>query len=166
MTTDTAHPLVGVVSRTDVEAADPTSTLNVLSRLLESPEIAKNYHERVDIAFHGYDHDRRELFEIPEVREFVARLDASFPYWLFFLSKHSTGLQALAFCFLPPFLPEEAKRSVWPQRLSDLVARRWGPALTGLAANLGYTHTEIDNMMTDAGHYFLEGPRLPYEPTT
>jgi hypothetical protein len=52
---------------------------------MQSPESAKEFFERVDIAFHGYDHDSRELFEIPDVRAHANQLDEQFPFWLFFL---------------------------------------------------------------------------------
>jgi hypothetical protein len=84
----------------------------------------REYRERVDIAFRGYDADSRELCEIPDVRRFVANLDESFPYWLYFLSREHPGLQALAFRFLPPCLTEQAQRTIWPQRLTELVERR------------------------------------------
>ena len=73
--------------------------------------------ERVEISFHGYDHTPQELFEIPEVRNFVYQLDEQFPFWLFFLSKRHLGLQCLLFCFLPPFLTEDARSRIFPERI-------------------------------------------------
>jgi len=64
--------LLVVVSKQDVLAANTEPTLQVLSQLLVSAETVRRYRERVDIAFHGYETDHRELFEIPEVRSFVA----------------------------------------------------------------------------------------------
>src|SRR5688572_18601890 len=117
-------PVVIVVDRNDVQQDDISSTLNRLNRFVESPETTLLYRERVDIVFHGYDADHRELSEIPEVRQFVAEINGVFPYWLFFLTRESSGLQALAFCFLPPYLTPEAQRQIWPQRLDELVERR------------------------------------------
>jgi hypothetical protein len=54
-----------------------------LSTLMASPEHALKLFERVDIAFHGYDTVQWEIFEIPEVRAYVNRLDEQFPYGLF-----------------------------------------------------------------------------------
>jgi hypothetical protein len=157
------EPLVVIVRRHDVEAGNTASTLRVLSRLLAGVATVREYRERVDIAFQGYDTDSRELFEIPEVRRFVAALDDSFPYWLYFLTRESTGLQALAFCFLPPYLTEEAQRTIWPQRLAELVGRRWGPAFADLAAKTGWSEADAAHMLATAGHYFLEGPRRGFD---
>lgn len=152
-------PLIIVVGRNDVEAGDLQPTLQVLMGLLSDATTMRQYREGVDIAFHGYDADPRELFEIPEVRGFVAALDGAFPYWLYFLSREYTGLQAIAFCFLPPYLKEEARQRIWPQRLTELVERRWAPAAVDLATKAGWTATDIDQLFTTAAHYFLEGPR-------
>lgn len=48
-------PLVVVVDRSDVEMGDIQPTVRVLSRLLADAETVREYRERVDIAFHGYD---------------------------------------------------------------------------------------------------------------
>ena len=138
----------------------------MLSRLLDSADVAREYEERVDIAFHGYDSVRWELYEIPEVRAFVYDLDAKFPYWLHFLTKAGTGLNALAFCFLPPHLTEEAQRTVWPERLGELLERRWIPAMGQLCQQLGYSEEDITRRIHAAMHYFIEGPRLPLDPDT
>ena len=80
---------------------DTSAVLGVLKQLTGSPQTAWDFVERVDITFHGYDHTSAELFEIPEVRDFVFQFDEQFPFWLFFLSKHHLGLQCLLFFFTP-----------------------------------------------------------------
>jgi hypothetical protein len=156
-------PVAIVVARADVERCNIAATLEALRQLTRSPETIRSRRGRVDIAFHGYDSDRRELFEIPEVRSFVAALDAAFPYWLFFLTKQGTGLHAIAFRFLPPFLADEGQREIWPQRLRELLEGRWMPALAHIASTTGYSDAEIDSMLGEAAHYFVEGPRLPFD---
>lgn len=152
-----------VVSRRAVEGGDITEVLPALTRLLASPDLARGYRRQVDIAFHGYDNDPRELFEITEVRSFVYALDAEFPYWLYFLTLGGFGLQAIAFCFLPPFLTEEGRRKEWGPRLTALVESRWGPALAALASQLGHSDSDVDQMLATAGHYFIEGPARPLD---
>ena len=72
-----------VITRNEVVTKDTSSALNALRVLISSPKAARQYFESVDIAFHGYNETREELFEISEVREFVYALDEQFPYWLF-----------------------------------------------------------------------------------
>lgn len=147
-----------VVPRRDVEAGDLSEILRGLNHLISSVEIAKAYCERVDIGFDGYDDDRREVWEIPEIREFVYRLDEQFPYWLFFLDKKLLGLRCLAWCFLPPHLTEEAQKRIYPQRLAELLERRWFPALNAVARGIGVSDSEIRAITDRSVEYLLHGP--------
>ena len=85
-----------VVGREDVEACGPTEVLGTLNKLTANKVTAVKFMGKVDIRVHGYDHDPRELFEIPEVRMFFSKLDQQFPFWLFFLSTDTEALKLLA----------------------------------------------------------------------
>ena len=111
--TPMGDPIVIVIAREEVESQDISRALSMLKAPLSTPETAKEHFEKIDIAFHGYDDDTRELFEIPEVRTFVFKLDEAFPYWFYFLSKNDLGLQALVLCFMPPYLTEDAKAQIF-----------------------------------------------------
>ncbi len=154
---DAADPLVVVVSRAEIEAMDTSAALAVLKKLTESPDTAKAFVERVDIAFHGYDQIRQELFEIPEVRNFVSELDQQFPFWLYFLSKRHLGLQCLLFCFLPPFLTEAGRAKVFPERISQLLANRWGPAMTQMCEYVGFSEMQVKRLAERAMAYITTG---------
>jgi hypothetical protein len=151
-----------VVSRDEVMAGNARDTLAALHRLVESPAAARSLAERVDIAFHGYDTDPRELWEIVEVRSYVFVLDRDFPYWLFFLSKHHTGLQSVLRCLLPPFLTPEAQARIFPHRIAELLARRWFPALNDLSTYAGLPPERIRDISARSERYVLGGP-LPLE---
>ena len=153
------EPVVVVVSRKEVEARDVSSVLGALKSCIGSIERARSFFQKVDVAFHGYDHDTRELFEIPEVREYVALLDNEFPYWLFFLTKRGLGLQCIMLCFMPPFLTEEARRTVLPQRLDELLSSRWFPAMNQICEAVGFSEHQIEVLTNEVVDYFSNGPR-------
>jgi hypothetical protein len=131
------------------------------SQLYESPEAAQSFLERVDIAFHGYDHIREELFEIPAVRNFVYELDQQFPFWLFFLSKRQPGLQCLLHCFLPPFLKEEARNRIFPERINQLLTQRWYPAMAQMCQFAGYSDEHVERLVDRALQYISNGRFAP-----
>jgi hypothetical protein len=116
--------------------------------------------ERVEISFHGYDHHREELFEIPEVRNFVYQLDEQFPFWLYFLSKRHLGLQCLLFCFLPPFLTEDARSRIFPERINQLLTNRWFPAMNSICEYVGFSEMQIERLTKRALDYITTG-RFP-----
>ena len=156
-------PLVVAVSRQEVESGLTTPALSTLRKLMESPELARSFFERVEVTFFGYDNDPRELFEIDEVRSFVRKIDDEFPFWLFFLSKRHTGLQCLMLCKLPPFLTEEGRSEIFPKRISELLTKRWFPAMNQTCEYAGLSETEIRELTDRVVKYITNGP-LPLVP--
>ena len=69
-----------VVSRQEAESLDVSPALNVLQSLLYDAETVRVFQGRVALSFHGYDSDSRELYQVPEVRQYLASLDSQFPY--------------------------------------------------------------------------------------
>jgi hypothetical protein len=153
-------PLVVVVSRPEVEASDTAPSLSVLRQLTGSPETAMRFFEGVDLQFFGYDQVPEELWEILEVRNFVHKLDEQFPFWLFFLSKHYLGLQCLLLCFLPPFLTQEGRSEIFPERINQLLTRRWFPAMNHICEYVRFSEQEVEQLTDRVLAYVTEG-RLP-----
>ena len=90
--------LLVVVHRRDVESGDVSRAATALLRALANKETIERLRGRVDVAFHGYSDDSRELYEIPGVRRFCAELDGAFPYWFYFLSAEGVTLGVIASC--------------------------------------------------------------------
>jgi hypothetical protein len=70
--------------------------LKSLGAVAASRERVLRFRGRVDFSIDGYSADPRELYEIREVREYVAALDASFPYWFWFLDPGTSSLLIIA----------------------------------------------------------------------
>ena len=87
-----------VVSRSDVEKNDISATLSTLSSLLNDNATVRRFQGRVNVSFDGFNEDRREIYEIPEIRRFCAKLDRHFPYWLYFLPTADSSLKMMTFC--------------------------------------------------------------------
>lgn len=90
------HPHVIVFARADVEACDMTHYARMIARL--DTELGRSsFRQAVCLAFHGYDDDPRELFEVPEVLRFVDELVDLLP-WGYFLAPGHGGLRLLLLC--------------------------------------------------------------------
>jgi hypothetical protein len=146
-----------IISRSEVEVGEIAPALGILKQFLVSPEIMAEYFERVDIGFRGYDQDSRELFEIPEVRNYVYKLDDKFPFWLFFLSKTHLGLQCLILCFLPPYLTPKAKARLFPAKIQELLSERWFPAMNQLCVHVGFSEAQIESLTDRVVKYLTTG---------
>ena len=88
-----------VISRRDVENAEIQPTQKVLERLKSSLSCDPlSYCGAVDLSVDGYTDDERELYEIPEVCEYLDRLSVAFPYLFYFLSTDTQGLKMITAC--------------------------------------------------------------------
>lgn len=90
--------LIAVVSRTDVESNDISTTLDALSSLLTDNATVRKFQGSVAVSFDGFNEDPREIYEIPQIRRFCTELDRYFPYWLYFLSTDDSSLKMITFC--------------------------------------------------------------------
>lgn len=151
-------PLLIVISRNEVLRQDISGPLTTLKHLIANRENIRANMLNVDVSFSGYGNTSEELFEIPEVRNYVYALDAQFPFWLYFLSRHFLGLQCLAYCHLQPYLTPGVRAKSHPKELVELVERRWGPALFQICSAAGHTEAETDDLLESATQYFVSGP--------
>jgi len=134
----------------------PTFPLSVLSKLLD-PGAALRFCERVDICVHGYDEDARELNELPEVRDFIYKLDDKFPYWCYFLSKLAAGLMFILSYFCPPHLAPDARDRIWKERIAEYLTRRGFPALNHSCGTIGCSGSEIKRLTDRVAEYIVNG---------
>jgi hypothetical protein len=95
---DLEEPIRIVVPREAVEARETKEVLMGLSVFAQSPALAPQALGKVRIEFEGYERDARELWQIPEVRRFIADLDEAFPFWFYFADLRSETLHVLASC--------------------------------------------------------------------
>src|SRR5437773_727835 len=125
---DRPPPIFYLIDREDVRSGDIRSSKEFLDSLIVSEVTASMQFQNIDIAFGGFDEDREEVYENDYVRTYIQKLDLQFPYWLYFMNPFCPGLYAIAMCFLPPFLTDQAKAEIHPQRWQSLLTNRWIPA--------------------------------------
>ena len=154
---DLAEPFVIIVSKEEILNGETSEIINIFESMLSSKDNVRKLKENVDIAFSGYDEDTRELFEIDQVRDFVFKLDEKFPYWLYFLSKRHLGLQCILFCMLPPYLTEEGKAKIFPQKIEALLINRWFPAMNHICENVGMGEDDIEELTKSSLDYITNG---------
>lgn len=82
-----AQQVVVVCDSAAITAGDISGVLSALKSLSSDRSSAMSAEGVVTLVFHGYDHDPRELYAIPEAREWFAKLFEAWPYWSFFASR-------------------------------------------------------------------------------
>jgi hypothetical protein len=63
---------------------------------------------------------------------------------------------------LPPFLTEEGRAQVFPERINELLTRRWFPAMNQICQYVGFSNHQIDQLTDRTMTYITQG-RLPLD---
>lgn len=90
------------VSREQVESDDLSPVLALIRAREEEARSRHPLAQTLAFSIGGYDEDPRELFQIPEVRQWFAALDEAVPHLLYFLSPHAGLPLVYAACLLTP----------------------------------------------------------------
>lgn len=92
------EPVVLLISRREVDQADPQSVVSRLKVLLASREDAWRYRGQMTRVVDGYNNAPRELVNISEVRSLLRRLEAEWPHWAFFFNYVDDSIKLMLSC--------------------------------------------------------------------
>src|ERR1039457_2500224 len=76
-----------VCDSASIATGDISEVLSSLKALSGDRSSALSAEGTATLVFEGYDDDPREIYSIPEVREWFAKQFAAWPYWSFFASR-------------------------------------------------------------------------------
>jgi hypothetical protein len=120
------------LDRKDIEECNISNALKFLTDLLCAREIVMSMKDKIEISVDGYDDDPRELYEIPEVLEFLRRLDDAWPYWILFQHPKFRWLKMLAVCLSDGKKNNQGLTEFDAELLSNNISR-WFCALNELS---------------------------------
>jgi hypothetical protein len=123
------EPVVLLISRREVDAGDIASVLSRLKPFLASREETWRYRGQMTLVVDGYNHDPRELVDIPEVRTLLRRLEASWPCWAFFFNQVDDSITLLLSCVAGSRFPGRGAVEMDAELVREL-------RLSGIAATL------------------------------
>ncbi len=129
-----------------------SSVLEFLRSISSDAPSAWRMRGQLSISFDGYSHERRSIFTVPEVREFVARIHAAWPYWFFFLNQVDHSIKVVAACLCDMKRVEPAS---WRLSQADLM-RFVGEGMTAmgdLAKRYKFDEAEMDAIATGVFQY-------------
>lgn len=79
--------IILTIKRQDIEAGYLSSVLERLCILSDNRQNLNLYKESFTFGVDGYDDDPREVYEIPEIRTFFARLVKEWPHWMWYMCR-------------------------------------------------------------------------------
>lgn len=93
-----------------IESGNVDKVVGGLNVLIENKESIEKYAGKVTFTFDGWNEDKRELYEISVVKNWLRKLTDRFPYWLVFLDRTNYCIPVL----LTILLNAQAKIDVNP----------------------------------------------------
>ncbi|WP_343743564.1 hypothetical protein [Chitinophaga sp.] len=81
------------ISQKDVLNMDTSGLTKLLTSLTINDEMIKKSESKLSVFIDGYNHDSREIYEIPEVRNWTKKVFGEFKYWGYFLDMREEFLQ-------------------------------------------------------------------------
>lgn len=108
--------------REDIEVGNINRAYGVLAELSADADRALLYRGSLVIMFQGYDRDKREIYAIPEVREFFNNLANAWPYWGWFMEPEPgmPFVSLLMSLLTPGQTVVQGKRLGWSTKRSNI----------------------------------------------
>ncbi|WP_082334061.1 DUF4365 and DUF1817 domain-containing protein [Pseudomonas syringae] len=147
-----------IIDRIDVNAMDFSTVREFFDRIRSTRELADHCQGKIEISFHGYNEDSRELFEISEVRAFASRLSTILPELLFFAytGERCNGLKTIAMCLTEvkrlsptPNADNKIPVEISTEQIAKFLSELW-PGLNELTEWLNMTIDENKRISYDA----------------
>lgn len=150
-----SDPVVFVISRQQVEALDLDEPLEFLHSLVPTahPHHAWAYKGRLSLVIAGYETDPRELFEIPEVCQYLRALDEQWPFWLFFFNQVDDSIKLIALCLASSIEVVPGAAHIDPDGLRRFPERGF-TAVNYLFESYGFPETENEALSTELSRLF------------
>lgn len=84
--------LILIVKKKWIISNDISEALDLLQSLISDRKTAERFAGQLELSFEGWEHDDRELPDIPMVSQWFRQLTAGFPYWFIFLNRETAAL--------------------------------------------------------------------------
>ncbi len=108
------------VSRDLIEKGDTAPIASALTDMVSTREKAAAFRQRVGVMVEGYDTDPRELWQVPQARQFFRRLFEQCPFVMFLSHPEGALLKLFAACWI---YEDGMTEEVEQQRMSELLHR-------------------------------------------
>ena len=90
-----------VCDSASIATGDISEVVSTLKSLSGDRSSAMSAEGTVTLVFEGYDDDPREVYSIPEVRDWFAKLFKAWPYWSFFASRTDETIPLVLALLMP-----------------------------------------------------------------
>jgi hypothetical protein len=113
------------VSKSEIVNKDVSGFVKLLDRLTINDKMIEKTRGKISFAIDGYNHDPREVYEIPAIKEWVRAVLPAFKYWGYFLNmdefiENLAGLRVLHLCYANAYSVKFNKKTKIKQVYTDI----------------------------------------------
>lgn len=123
-----------------VASCELDSIVASLERLSKNPEVALKLKGSMFLSFSGWDDDRREIYDIPEIVQFFRALTERWPHWFYFLEAEQDSIKNSL------FLLSDLK---YESQMGRKTSYKFDPHQ--LARRAMFLHEHMNSLMLDIG---------------
>jgi len=134
-----------MLSRRQIEACDVASVVAELKPFLATREDAWLYRGQMSLTVDGYNHDPRELVDIPGARKFLKVFEREWPYWAFFFNQVDDSIKILASCVCGTSFPGAGAVEIDAAKLQQFLLRGFAE-MNALFDKHGFPERELELM--------------------
>lgn len=94
-------PILLAIEKEQIDRQDVGALLTALLSMTVGADSVREFSGRLRLVFAGYETDAREVYAIPEIRQYLSNINASFPYWFHFCDKTDDSLFVVMASLIP-----------------------------------------------------------------
>jgi hypothetical protein len=146
------------IPRQDIESGDVKPLFDFFNRILANDEVAINLQGKVEVSVDGYTFDKRELWEIRDVRRWAKKAEPKIKYWFYFCAspENNSTLTWLLTCLTnvisvdaDPSNKNRLKIEFETRPLTDIIARNFNH-LNELTERFDFPEEENERISNDS----------------
>ena len=141
------------VDRSNIETKDTTEVESFFARIVSNVSLCEKLQGKIDLSVSGYESDPRELWQIPEVREWFRAAEPKVKYWFYFLvtDRRAAGIRLLFLCLCDAKTggkidSEGRKETSMETKLMAPLIQRGFDALNEMTERLGMTEEQNEKI--------------------
>jgi hypothetical protein len=151
-------PVVIPIRRYQLKALDTKQLIDFLNMLLADAETVRAFRGRIGFDLEGFENEKRDPEDIPELRDYLRVVSDKFPYWFWFMETRSPRLKLLLHCLCDAeFRTDIGREHVLRKYNRDDLAHfmtKYGGALDELKERVGLSDAEVNARIKQIKKYF------------
>ncbi len=152
--------MVVPIRRAHLKALDTKPLIDFLNMLLADAETVRAFRGRIGFDLEGFENEKRDPEDIPELPDYLRAVSDNFPYWFWFMETRSPRLKLLLHClcdaeFRTDVGRDHVLRSYSRDDLNKFMTK-YGGALDELKRRVGLSDAEVKARIEEVKKYYKE----------